>query len=249
MRTRCVHACMCWCTDITMALCSRTKYVQERRTYKLPMQVYSSYCCAHIYLQSGGTLVASKSSDFGLSCLGSPSSPELPRMWNVTLPAQRRAKRRRGAVSAPSPGASGWPFRSSAWASRGRLLPRAQWARRRLAVSLPAKAGRAWAGRAGAGAPGGAARRAHTEGQGRAAWLVARHAPGRRGAGPGGTGFPRLLGAAARGLAAQGPLCGGPSSCADPSQRTIAQCCRPPGQALQAAPRPPKAREPGGAFL
>lgn len=94
-----------------------------------------------------------------------------------------------------------------------------------------------------------AARRAHTEGQGRAAWLVARHAPGRRGAGPGGTGFPRLLGAAARGLAAQGPLCGGPSSCADPSQRTIAQCCRPPGQALQAAPRPPKAREPGGAFL
>lgn len=159
MRTRCVHACMCWCTDITMALCSRTKYVQERRTYKLPMQVYSSYCCAHIYFQSGGTLVASKSSDFGLSCLGSPSSPELPRMWNVTLPAQRRAKRRRGAVGAPSPGASGWPFRSSAWASRGRLLPRAQWARRRLAVSLPAKAGRAWAGRAGAGAPGGAARR------------------------------------------------------------------------------------------
>jgi hypothetical protein len=48
-----------------------------------------------------------------------------------------------------------------------------------------------------------------------------------RGAGPGGTGFPRLWGAAARGMATQGSLCGGPCSSADLSQRTIVQCCLP----------------------
>lgn len=39
--------------------------------------------CPHLFLDRG-ILVASKSSDFGSSCLGLPSSPELLRMWNVT---------------------------------------------------------------------------------------------------------------------------------------------------------------------
>lgn len=80
-------------------------------------------------------------------------------------------------MGAPSPGASGWPGPSSCWVPRGQPPCWAQWARRRLAVSLPAKAGGAWAGRVGAGAP-----RVRTEGQGQAAWL---HATPRGGEEPG----------------------------------------------------------------
>lgn len=181
----------------------------------------------------GSPLVASKSVNFGLSCLGLPSNPVLRRVWNITFqpgPDQAKERGRSAFQLVLWLGASGWPF-LSAWVSWGQAPP--------FALSGLGAGGRfrflrrlAVAGLAGPKLQGQAAR-LHREER----------------SGPRGTGFPRLLGAAAPGLAAQGPLCGGPSSWADPSQRTIAQCCRPPGQALRATPRPPKARKPGGAFL
>lgn len=114
--------------------------------------------------------MASKSSDFGLSCLGLPSSPELPRMWNVTFQRSPGQAQERGR-GRPLTWSRRLAFRSSAWASRGGLLPRAQCARRGDA---------GWRFRflrrlAGPGlgeselAPRAAA---HTEGQGQAAWLL-----------------------------------------------------------------------------
>lgn len=113
--------------------------------------------------------MASKSSDFGLSCLGLPSSRELPRMWNVTFQRSPGQAQERGR-GRPLTWSRRLAFRSSAWASRGGLLPRAQCARRGDA---------GWRFRflrrlAGPGlgeselAPRAAA---HTEGQGQAAWL------------------------------------------------------------------------------
>lgn len=81
--------------------------------------------------------MASKSVDFGLSCLGLPSNPVLRRVWNVPLqPRPGQAKERGwGAFQLVLwPGASGWPF-LSAWVSWGGLLLRTQWARRWLEVS------------------------------------------------------------------------------------------------------------------
>lgn len=92
--------------------------------------------------------MASKSVDFGLSCLGLPSNPVLRRVWNVPLqPRPGQAKERDwGAFQLVLwPGASGWPFLNAS-VSWGELLLRAHWARRWLEVSLPAKAGRAGVG-------------------------------------------------------------------------------------------------------
>lgn len=91
------------------------------------------------------------------------------------------------------------PAFPSSWVCRGRLLPPPPWAPRRLEVSLPAKAGEVGTG----GVHGGRKLKAKV----RLPACTIRS--GKRGAGPGGTGFPRLLGAAAPGMAAQGPLCGG----------------------------------------
>lgn len=142
-----------------------------------------------------------KSADFGMGCLGLPSNPELRKVPKCYLPAQAQQEEGKGLEGlAESPGAScRVPAFPSSWVCRGRLLPHPQWAQRRLEVSLPAKAGRAGAG----GIHGGRKLKAKV-------WLPGcTIRPGKRGAGPGGTGFPRLLGAAALGMAAQGPLCGG----------------------------------------
>lgn len=118
----------------------------------------------------------------------------------MVLSSPSKAKERRWTAfqKAPQPHGHTAAFPSS-WVCRGRLLPHPQWAERRLEVSLPAKAGRA-----GAGGPHGG-RRLKAKVRLPGCTILA----GKRGAGPGGTGFPRLLGAAALGTAAQGPLCGG----------------------------------------
>lgn len=165
--------------------------------------------------------MASKSPDFGLSRLGCGMLSFRPGQTG------QRGVRLPGSPLAWS--ASAAFAQRRVWVSRARLLLCARWARRRLEVRFLRKL---------AGlqlAPGGGGRTLKAEAglrgmpRGERSW-----AWGNRISSPPGR---------------TGPLCGGPSSCADPSPRTIAQCCRPPGQALRVTLRPPKARKPGGAFL
>ena len=139
---------------------------------------------------------------FGLGYLGWPNNPELLRVQIVTLEAKpSKAKDRgwRAFQEAPFPGAPGPPSVGPRY--RGWLLPRAQWAQRRLEVSLLAKPVRAEAGAQRGG------RTPKAEGRLR----LARDAPGERGPGPGGTRFPRLLGAAALPRRTRTPLWRGPA--------------------------------------
>lgn len=158
-------------------------------------------------------------------------------MWNVTFqPSQAgEGEGRRAFLEAPSPGAqgdrciaSGCPEPGSSLAFRGLS---AGWRFRFLRkLAGPGWQGWSWL-------PAG---QADTEGQGQAAgWqdLPRGESKGARGN--------RISLPAGR----TGPLCGGPSSCADPSRRTIAQCCCPPSQALRFTLRPAEGEETGWRFF
>ena len=175
-----------------------------------------------------------------MSCLGRPSNPALLRMRNVTFqPKPSKAKNRgwRAFQEALSPGAPGpasvgprYPEAGSSLALKG--------VQRRLEVSLLAKSGRAEPapGAAGAHRRPRAGCRSHGT-----PWGERSRTWGNRISSP--------LGRGCSARPHKAPFVKGPVSGAERSRRTIAQCCRPPGQALPVTPRPPKARKPGGAFL
>lgn len=159
-------------------------------------------------------------------------------MRNVTFqPKSSKAKIRgwRAFQEALSPGAPGPP---SVGPEAGSSLT-LKGAQRRLEVSLLAKSGRA---EPAPGAAGAHRRRPRAGCSSRGTpWGERSRAWGNRISSPPG-----------RGCSARphkAPFVEGPGSCAGRSGRTIAQCCRPPDQALSVTPRPPKARKPGGAFL
>lgn len=145
-----------------------------------------------------------------MSCLGRPSNPELLRMRNVTFqPKPSKAKNRgwRAFQEALSPGAPGPPSVGPRYPEAGSSLA-LKGAQRRLEVSLLAKSGRAEP------APGAAG--AHRRPR---AGCRCTGRPGEREAGPEGTGFPRLLGAAARPGRTRPPLWRGPS----PAQNEVGE--------------------------
>lgn len=172
-----------------------------------------------------------------------PSNTELLRVQNVTFQhCGSKAEERgwRASQKAPSPPTLGLTFRlgNLRQAPPTCSVGPAQARSYASCILHPAKAGRAGAG---------ACRGAHCSR--RSGCGVALNAVGKEKLGLGEQDFLTSWARPAPAWPHKAPFVEGPCFCADQSQRTIAQFCGPPGPALPATPRRPKARKPGGAFL